>query len=349
MSRIAWHNLPDETTSHHILEIALPYRGDGRMPPPAPYHFTLYVMFALYCHIQGYVRIKSGCAADHGQVLSIFEDIVREKHVPNPVSYDQALKTPLRALAYFSWERERRVFLVRRVYPTFFDFLSYSHVPEGWGAVGKMLNQVLESQANYQKKIVYTVIPDVRRTRSLIPYFSEVERLRYSSVLALPVFDSVSRDIPNLMGALVFYVKNKAFLPDEGDYKTKKRLQNFALEMEQALKLHEKAITRGSKPMARILRDHANRNEIAELTITLHPHNEIILLETMTASVMRALNGTDIVSIRDTTRRKPNTKTLLLVGHEKVDAQHFRAQVLNAVGNACEGHHYVSYRFKFGC
>ena len=99
--------------------------------------------------------------------------------------------------------------------------------------------------------------------------------------------------------------------------------------------------------MARILRDYANKKEIAELTITLHPHYEIMLLETMTASIMRALSGTDIVSIRDTTRRKANAKTLLLVGHERINGEHFKAQVLNAVGNACEGNQYISDRFKF--
>ena len=33
-----------------------------------------------------------------------------------------ALKCPIRAIAYFSWEESGRVFLTRRVYPTFFNF-----------------------------------------------------------------------------------------------------------------------------------------------------------------------------------------------------------------------------------
>src|SRR5947209_1679400 len=83
--------------------------------PPTPFHFTLLVLQALYTRLQ-----RDGTDASS---------------IRNPPIED-ARRTELRAIAYFSWHSEDRMFLARRVYPTYFDFLTYSHVPEGWGALG---------------------------------------------------------------------------------------------------------------------------------------------------------------------------------------------------------------------
>src|ERR1051325_9726362 len=190
---INWTNLPDSGNAAEILDICLSNEGSH----PTPYQFTLLVLFAVYCSVQRDIKVGSYNACDYvdsnssedlKRYVGLRDIVSKNTRIVNP-DYNEALRLPLRAIAYFSWEKERRVFLVRRVYPTHFDFLSYSHVPEGSGALGVMIDEVLAKKYRKKNKI-YTPIFDVRDRKTLVPYLREVERLEYNSILVLPIFAS---------------------------------------------------------------------------------------------------------------------------------------------------------------
>lgn len=116
---INWSNLPDSDSFAEILDICLSNEGSH----PTPYQFTLLVLFAVYCSVQRDIKIGLCRACDYVDSNSSEElkryvglrDIVsKNTRIVNP-DYNEALRLPLRAIAYFSWEKERRVFLVRRV------------------------------------------------------------------------------------------------------------------------------------------------------------------------------------------------------------------------------------------
>src|SRR5882724_2376833 len=108
---IRWDQFPDAAQWRSDKIIAQVETRTGT-PPPTPYHFALLVMRDIYRALQPHVRYF-------------------EQSSLNPQFFEDAMNTGLRAIAYFSWHCDTKVFLTRRVYPTYFDFLTYSHVPEG--------------------------------------------------------------------------------------------------------------------------------------------------------------------------------------------------------------------------
>ncbi len=257
-----------------LLKLSLPVassaKSSQKQPKPSfsitPYQFTLPVMFGLYCHLQGSVKFRKGQAgkihpaSDYVQSDShkrqekyrLFADAISDGHPPKPISYHQIHKlAPLRALGYFSWEEERRCFLTRRVFPTNFDFLSYSYVPEGWGALGLMLKDVVEGKYKGRNQ-AYTEIPNVKAEKTLIPYLQEVERLNYDSILTIPIFKPEKSDIDNLLGAFAFYVNKSENLP-HNDSRLKRCFKKFAIEMGSKLIEHDKSIRQSKASLVKIL------------------------------------------------------------------------------------------------
>src|SRR5207253_11036438 len=135
------------------------------------------------------------------------EDIhIGQLKARNPKSRSLAFKTSLRAIAYFSWEPESRVFLVRRVFPTYFDFLSVSHIPEGWGVSSIMLKS-LQQEFDKKTDVVngsFFKAVDLERDANLsytLPYLAEQKRLHYKHVVILPVFHpSPSKSDRDMLG-----------------------------------------------------------------------------------------------------------------------------------------------------
>jgi hypothetical protein len=129
-----------------------------------------------------------------------------------------ALKCPVRAIAYFSWEESGRVFLARRVYPTFFNFLSYSHCPERWGALGRMMKELKEKKARYFNEGNFGITRIDTFAQSALPFLAEVKRLEYEAIFVVPVVKSWGKfnTTHDILGGFVFFIDSAANLPEVG-------------------------------------------------------------------------------------------------------------------------------------
>jgi hypothetical protein len=138
----------------------------------------------------------------------------------NPRDRTSGLTTSLRAIAYLSWEPESRIFLIRRVFPTYFDFLSVSHIPEGWGVSSKMLTSLQGKLENNKTPEVEngsffeTVNVEAPENRSCtLPYLAEQDRLQYKHVLILPVFcPNAPKSDRDMLGTFLFFISGDAGL-----------------------------------------------------------------------------------------------------------------------------------------
>lgn len=249
---------------------------------------------------------------------------------------------------YFSWERAAQAFLTRRVFPTYFDFLSYSHVPAGWGALGVMLKELEEQRRRYQER-TFTVVRDIRRDHILFPYLREATRLGYGAVLVLPLFDGAITDQTTLLGACGFYLKDRAALP-EGAV-ARERLRCFSEAMAEAVARHKDSINDAEKSRNWNEGLSFPESHPAELIISVHPDGNADVLNDIANALVRSLSGSDLYAISDPAQEAadPKRRIIMIAARHGIDRETIRKHVLNAAGHACviaDGDHYVSYRLK---
>ncbi|MEQ1933997.1 MAG: hypothetical protein ABL962_08975 [Fimbriimonadaceae bacterium] len=136
-------------------------------------------------------------------------------HFPDPHDPTWAMNGPVRAVEFLSWEEETRMFLARRIYPIYFDFMSYSSCHERWGAVGHMLDAIQTTELLRE-----TIIKQDKYSRRALPFLRESERLNFSSVFSFPVYRPHKEQAQritssDIYGAYVVFLKNDEFQPDE--------------------------------------------------------------------------------------------------------------------------------------
>lgn len=325
-----WLRFPPPPESRRIIDVALNEGEKKRGQPPTPFQFSLFVMFGLYSHLQGkLVGMRSGMAGDYVE-RHHFNDVVANKQVPLP-DYKSAMRTPVRAIAYCSWEKERRSFLIRRVYPTYFDFLSYSHVPEGWGALGVMMKEA--SQKNYDG---FSVVEDVRHSRNVLPYLAEADRLKYTAVVVLPVIDAETSRLPDVLGAFVFYIGDPGSIPGR-DRITRAALTECGREMARAVKSHVGLITKG-RSLAQIAR---TRTDGGVLTMECVPRVRPERLEEVTAKVVQELGGNELFVVSGSVTNSGRRRLIYVFGHEDLSRDYVSDRVYRALGRCHrKGIHY---------
>src|SRR5207244_7747324 len=114
-----------------------------------------------------------------------YKDITREEC---PDKFNKEDRTGfLKGIAYFSWERASRLFLVRRARPFDFHILSYSHVHEGWGSLGRMVKDFEYNSADYVKNKGYSCLTRDAVQRTL-PLQDDIEYLDYEAAMAMPIY-----------------------------------------------------------------------------------------------------------------------------------------------------------------
>src|ERR1051325_5831357 len=130
--RLSWKGTSLEKLSNLLLRV---YNRD-KIPPLfyTPYQFTLPILQALYFRLENF---GPDIKVEPNKESAVLRAV-------NPRRRRLAFHKSVRAIGYYSWEPETRLFLVRRMFPTYFDFLSVSHIPEGWGASSVMLNELRE-------------------------------------------------------------------------------------------------------------------------------------------------------------------------------------------------------------
>jgi SAM-dependent methyltransferase len=140
---------------------------------------------------------------------AIYQDLSREKEVPKTGEVGKGF---LKGIAYFSWEKASRLFLVRRAYPFGFHILSYSHVHEGWGSLGRMLEEFEENTQKYVEKTGYSCLTRDAVQRTL-PFQGDIEYLNYEAAMAVPVYKLDPINGYQLRGAFLFYLAKPEYVP----------------------------------------------------------------------------------------------------------------------------------------
>ncbi len=334
------------------------YTSKSKRDPTAPFQFTLPLMAAMYCDI---------CDSKYTEHFSekIYKMALNGEKIDyrgTKVNIAQALKSPIRAIAYFSWENSSRMFLARRVFPYYFNFLSYSHCPEGWGALGMLLEEMEKNDSN-----INDVIPhEVREfSQKALPFLAEVKRLRYSSIFTIPIVDSKCVDSDsrftanNLRGAFVFFVNDNTSLPGtvleekiavfkswirELNAKMNDCLDHNAREEYLRIPVDESETINSTsqqesviKTLADVWKEYSADSryhktiEIEKITIKPKSKGEVLDLEKICSVIIARLSGSEYHAIIDNIDES-NEATILVAGSGSTN---IKPEVLRAVGEAC--------------
>jgi hypothetical protein len=343
-TKVEWNNSPLQRVMKIMLET---YRGLARGVVDSerysafytPYQFTLPILQNLYSQYENPSGAVVEKELEDGQLKA-----------SNPDNRQDRFETSLRAVAYLSWEPESRIFLVRRVFPTYFDFLSVSHIPEGWGVSSIMLNQ-LEAQFKTRSPVgngsFFTKV-DVDDPNDLpytLPYLAEQKRLRYKNVLILPVFNQKWPESDrDMLGTFLFFVNAADGLP--GDYSQEDdQFRDFAVELcrETAalVSAHNDALAPSSLPEE--WRSARSRQQatvrIAEVELRCdgsHQHDGRICktLEGAARQFLKLLTIPNYYAIRDLaaeSKKANDVAVFLITAQPNVEPVEFKKRLLRTI------------------
>jgi hypothetical protein len=296
--------------------------------PVVPYQFTLTALCRVYKFLAPWPEGSDKFKFDQ----------------PSP---EAAKDSPLKAAAFFSWESDSKIFLTRRVFPTFFGFLSYSHVPKGWGALGLALKEI--SEPGWATN-VYSTVPDIYYAPLLVPYLREANRIQYKAVLVLPVFkENEEPSETTLLGAWVFYLKDAEHLPERTPVIVE-RLKFFAETTAIALGKHHRRMEADFPEQDEWKKKlEVNKNVSGELVIKLLPESNTGILEKLAAGIMERVINSDFHVITLPMLADKSIR-ILVAGREGITRTRLRSRVMNAVGGACNDcdcKEHVAYNFNF--
>lgn len=196
----------------------------------APFQFTLPMCAAIYSDFISTdfkVRGQEGSNDSASFILQQKAAKINNLNFPDPKHPDWAMRTPIRAVEFLSWEEATRVFLARRIYPIYFDFLSYSSCHERWGAVGHMLEETIRGKGPLIYEKVFS--------RRSLPFLKEAERLNFSSIFTFPVLKSNAKtsgkkESSQVLGAFVIFLGELGHQPGtflNGDKQRLRRLRTY--------------------------------------------------------------------------------------------------------------------------
>jgi hypothetical protein len=296
-----------------------------------PYQFTIPILQELYFLFEKGDKDPT--------VKDIEENVLKAS---NPKDRIAASNTPLRAIAYLTWEAESRVFLVRRVFPTYFDFLSVSHIPEGWGVSSIMLRELQErfrKDRSENKTLVngrFFEEVDMAHPENYaytLPYLAEQKRLKYEHVLVLPVFKSAPppESDRDMLGAFLFFVGAGGGLPM--GIADKSRFQKFTEPLCRAtaelVTAHNEALDPNPLALADCWRRLPQENDynprVAEVILKCHhPHNGAgcVDLESAARKFLKALTVPNYYAIRDPSAEKKYETAVFLVTARQGDVKY---------------------------
>jgi hypothetical protein len=264
------------------------------------------------------------------------------------------MDTPIRAMGYFSWANNDSIFLARRVYPQHLGFKYYSHVPNGWGALGLALKEIEERGQDYKS---FSLVPDIYSEHALFPYLREAHRLQYRSTLVIPVFKNTSLNrtfINNLEGAFVFYVSNSDWLPEEDKFETSNRFKIFACSMADALDRHLKAIDGVDGVSSISWEDQLvlGKNFNARVVIKLGQPQTLGFQYLITLIQKKLIQRGFSAFVKNTSQITGDNASseFLIARHINASKELFREAIESTIGTSCiesKCEDYVSYQFEF--
>jgi SAM-dependent methyltransferase len=299
----------------------------------APYHWTQKVLQELYFDISG-----EEC----------------------PTTFKKEGKGFLRGIAFFSWEKASRLFLVRRAQPFDFHILSYSHVHDGWGTLGRMIEEFEKDPADYTKNKGYSCLTRDAVQRTL-PFQGDIEHLNYEAAMAVPIYRN---DGYELRGALLLYLAKLEYVPLHTGIELQKDLIERFTELNDLInnaldKQSEKLqIVESAKRICAKWEELAQKKPesvaIARLIITAKKNspkkrqinNHSLSLSDVCSRIQAQLTGSDCFSVLDDKNLLKGEAAILVAARFGVTYDEIRERILATVGAAAENYGPFIYECK---
>ncbi len=303
-----------------------------------PYQFLFPIMQEVYVAIEG----PENCSPKREEWKTKRKKDPIDLHAHNPNPREVAWKRRLRAVVYLSWEPDRRHFLIRRVFPTYFDFLSISYVPEGWGASARMIKELKDRRSKgrqVKNGDFYSVVNvgSKNNLRFTLPYLAERERLRYECVVVVPVFQTVKSGTvePDLIGTYLFFLTKKGLLV-RNDQKLHRFFRGLANATAELVRRHDIKLGHGAVSLAKLWeklrRQKGKHAEIARIQLAPCPPSKNVLyiksIELATRKILSVLSSLEFYAVQNETSQKLNSE-VLVVAQSEITAINFRKRMLN--------------------
>lgn len=282
-------------------------------------------------------------------LAALYEDITEQRCPDRNLSADETVSEShfLRGVAYFSWEKASRLFLVRRARPFDFHILSYSYVHAGWGSLGRMVEDFERHPIEYTKEKGYSSLnrDSVQRT---LPFQGDIKSLQYEAAMAVPVYHP---DTYELRGAFLFYLAKREYVPLHTGSELQRGLvtqfQHLNKLMNLALDWQEKRL--GVRDSAReivnnwekLAEDNDGANVvIAKLnvlfaTADLQP-GDYHSLSALCSRIQALLSSSECFSVLDEREMAQGKASILVAARVDLSFEDIRDKILAAVGAAAE-------------
>lgn len=303
-----------------------------RLEEHAPYQWTIKLLEALY------------------------RDVTGEKECPK--TFEKIATGFLRGIAYFSWEKASRLFLVRRAVPFDFHILSYSHVHEGWGSLGRMVEEFEKDPKDYVENIGYSCLTRDAVQRTL-PFQGDIEHLKYEAAMAIPIYNGNSDKGYQLRGAFLFYLAKPEFVPLHtgsdwqklliGKFKKLNEVMNYALDwQEEQLKVTDSArvIFEKWETLAREKRDVVIGRLEIKIDLKEHPQKPAGGLPDLCSKIQALLSGSEFFSVLNESNIQNGQAIILVAARYGISYEEIRENILMAIGTAAESYGSFSYSCK---
>ena len=264
----------------------------------------------------------------------------------------------LRGIAYFSWEKASRLFLVRRAVPFDFHILSYSHVHDGWGSLGRMVEEFEKNTVKYVEEIGYSCLTRDAVQRTL-PFQGDIEQLNYEAAMAVPIYKNNEVSGYQLRGAFLLYLAKPEYVPIHTGslwqeqlvekFKELNDLMNDALDQqEKSLKIVDSSTTICTK-WEKLAKERPDvviaRLEIKIEIIDPQDTNAASLgLLKVCSNIQALLSGSECFSVLDDRNIKSGKATILVAARYLISYDEIRENILTAVGTAAEDYRPLFYK-----
>jgi len=249
----------------------------------------------------------------------------------------------LRGIGYFSWETPSRLFLVRRTVPFDFHLLSYSHVHEGWGSLGRMVEEFEVDPQRYRSERGYSCLTRDAVQRTL-PFLGDIDLLKYEAAMAVPIYSD--KDF-QLRGAFLLYLAKKEYVPLHTGGAVQERLAEQFLRLNQAMNqaldyqervlgVQDSATTICAK-WKQLVQDRTGGELVIGRLELGYPEcaDRTKLLE-LCSRIQALLSGSDCFSVLDRDELGVGRAAILIAARYGLSFDDVRERALSAVGAAGE-------------
>jgi SAM-dependent methyltransferase len=286
---------------------------------------------------------------------AFYKDITREE-CPRKFKRDDT--GFLRGIAYFSWEKASRLFLVRRAVPFDFHILSYSHVHDGWGSLGRMVEEFEKNTVKYVEEIGYSCLTRDAVQRTL-PFQGDIEQLNYEAAMAVPIYNHSEISGYQLRGAFLLYLAKPEYVPIHTGISWERQLvekfQDLNNLMNAALNQQDKTleiVDSSSTTCAKWEKLAKERPDVViarlEIKIKIIDTEDIagasLGLLKVCSNIQALLSGGECFSVLDDRSIKNGKATILVAARYLISYDEIRENILTAVGTAAEDYGPLFYK-----